>query len=149
MTIRFRFVYGCGHTSLNVGRLRYICRPVKNNNDQPPDLPTIVTAIRGAVVAAMSTAHPEGHRVSVTDEPQIPDLRDEPMLGFDVWEIREPDGPPERLLARLVTEDQLVCVFGFDQHNVARNQTVYGNPASRADLITIALLTEIDEGLAE
>ena len=112
------------------------------------DLSGVVKAVRDTVEALLAR-HPEGHRTVVT-APQI--AREVVPLGFDVWEL---DGPPDtggepvRLLARLVTDDTLICVLGFDRYDACRPQATFSNPEHRADLIVQAVMTELDKGLTE
>lgn len=125
------------------------CRPVRQPNDQ--DLPAIIAAVRQTVESLLAE-HPEGHRAVIT-EPQIPFIVDgPPHVGFDVWELDGPEdegGERVRLLARLVADDTIICVYGFGAFGVCRSQSAFGNPGSRADLIVSAVITEVDEGLAE
>lgn len=127
--------------------MTYTCRPVIDTN-KDNDLVGVVGAIRDTVEALL-VLHPEGHRAVVT-EPQI--AREALPLGFDVWEL---DGPPEdggepvRLLARLVVDDTLIWVFGFDRYDGCRSQATFNAPQNRADLIVQAVVTETDRGLAE
>ena len=121
---------------------------MRQPNDQ--DLPAVITAIRNTIESLLAD-NPEGHR-AVTCAPRIPYLVDDPPLGFDVWEIDAPleaEGERVRLLARLVTDDHLICVYGFDERGINRSQAVFGSPASRADLIVSAVISECDRGLVE
>ena len=112
------------------------------------DLSGVVEAVR-ETVEALLTLHPEGHR-AVLLEPQV--RREPAPLGFEVWEL---DGPPDtggepvRLLARLVVDDTLMCVLGFDRYDACRTQATFSAPQNRADLIVQAVMTELDKGLTE